>query len=203
MTQKQLERAVFPLGSLTKPEVRAVARELGLATAEKQESQEICFVPDGDYAGFVEDYARSEFSSTVTGGGEIASVDGRVIGEHQGLHHYTVGQRRGIGVAAAQPLYVLKIDVPRNRLVVGNRADLYRKSFTVSGVNWIAFDDPAPELRAKVRIRYRAVEAGATIKPMGSSEAMIVFDEPQPAVTPGQAAVFYNNDVVIGGGWIQ
>jgi tRNA-specific 2-thiouridylase len=203
MTQKQLERAVFPLGELTKSEVRAIARELGIETAEKPESQEICFVPDGDYARFVEDYAAGEMQRAAGEPGEIASTAGSVIGEHTGLHRFTVGQRRGIGIASAEPLYVVRIDVPRNQLVVGGRDELYRRSFTASGVNWITINAPGDPVRANVRIRYRAPEAAATITPMGLTEVQVEFDEPQPAITPGQAAVFYEEDAVVGGGWIQ
>ena len=203
MTQKQLARAVFPLGDLSKTEVREIARGLGLETAEKPESQEICFVPDGNYARFVENYARSEMGRPEFAGGAISTVDGNVIGEHAGLHRFTIGQRRGIGIAASEPLYVVKIDVPRNQLVVGKRSELYGKSFTAAGVNWIAIagcDGPA---RAGVRIRYRADEASATITAIESGRVKVEFDEPQPAITPGQAAVFYEGDVVLGGGWIE
>jgi tRNA-specific 2-thiouridylase len=203
MTQKQLERAVFPLGELTKSDVRALARELGIETAEKPESQEICFVPDGDYARFVEDYAAGEMQRAAGEPGEIASTAGRVIGEHAGLHRFTVGQRRGIGIASADPLYVIRIDVPHNQLVVGGRDELYRRSFTASGVNWIAIKAPDDPVRANVRIRYRAPEAIATITPIGPTEVQVEFDAPQPAITPGQAAVFYHQDAVVGGGWIQ
>ena len=202
MTQKQLERAAFPLGDMNKSEVRRMARELGLETAEKPESQEICFVPDGDYARFVEDYARSEMSAVAGAPGTIASIDGRVVGRHSGLHQYTIGQRRGIGVASPEPLYVVKIDVPRNELVVGKRDDLFGKEFVADGVNWIACDQPSASIRAAARIRYRAMDAAATITPTGAGQALVEFDEPQPAITPGQAAVFYDGDVVIGGGWI-
>jgi tRNA-specific 2-thiouridylase len=203
MTQKQLARAVFPLGETTKAEVRDIARELGLETADKPESQEICFVPDGDYARFVEDYAQTEMNLKPGEHGQIALLDGSVVGEHSGLHRYTVGQRRRIGVAATDPLYVVKIDVPRNQLIVGNRDQLFARSFTVTGVNWIASDPPAGTLRSKVRIRYRAPEASATITAISESKTHIEFDEPQPAITPGQAAVFYDADVVVGGGWIE
>ena len=206
MTQKQLARAIFPLGELTKPEVREVARGLGLETAEKAESQEICFVPDGDYAKFVEDYAHNEMgvadSRNALEGGEIATSDGVVIGEHSGLHRYTIGQRRGIGVSSPEPLYVVKIDVPLHRLVVGKRSELYRKTFMANGVNWVSIA-PARSIRAAVRIRYRAAEAPATITNVGTAEVRVEFDSPQPAVTPGQAAVFYDGDVVLGGGWIK
>jgi tRNA-specific 2-thiouridylase len=207
MTQKQLARARFPLGELTKAEVRQVARSLGLETAEKPESQEICFVPDGDYARFVEDYARHEMGERAGEGslasGEIATTEGQVVGRHAGLHRYTVGQRRGIGVAAADPLYVVKIDVPRNQLVVGRHSELYRKALVATGVNWLSIAPPRSSVRAKVRIRYRALEAWATLVRIGPVKVCVDFDEPQPAITPGQAAVFYDDDVVLGGGWIE
>lgn len=203
MTQKQLARAVFPLGGLSKPEVREIARSLGLETAEKPESQEICFVPDGNYARFVENYARYELGEPSIPGGAITTADGSVVGEHAGLHRYTIGQRRGIGIAASEPLYVVKIDVPRNQLVVGKRTDLYGKTFVASGVNWVAIAKPDAPVRASVRIRYRAAEAPATITPIEAGRVHVDFDEPQAAITPGQAAVFYEDDAVIGGGWIE
>ena len=207
MTQKQLARAVFPLGEMTKTEVREIARSLGLETAEKAESQEICFVPDGNYSRFVEDYARHEMDKPAGTGalepGEITSSDGSVLGEHAGLHRYTIGQRRGIGIASADPLYVVKIDVPRNRLVVGKRSELYGKSFVATGVNWLSIAPPCGPVRASVRIRYRSQEAAATITPIETNQVSVEFDEPQAAVTPGQAAVFYDRDVVVGGGWIK
>ncbi|HKP84672.1 MAG TPA: tRNA 2-thiouridine(34) synthase MnmA [Blastocatellia bacterium] len=208
MTQKQLARAVFPLGHMTKAEVREVARGLGLETADKPESQEICFVPDGNYARFVEDYARSEMSRSPAGqdalrGGEIATTEGQIIGEHGGLHRYTIGQRRGIGIAAPDPLYVVKIDVPRNQLVVGKRSELYSKSFVATGVNWLSVAPPDEPLRANVRIRYRSPEAAATITPIATTRVRVEFDEAQAAITPGQASVFYDGDRVVGGGWIE
>ncbi|HEX8183155.1 MAG TPA: tRNA 2-thiouridine(34) synthase MnmA [Blastocatellia bacterium] len=207
MTQKQLARAIFPLGEMTKAEVREIARSLGLETAEKAESQEICFVPDGNYSRFVEDYAREEMGKLDDEGalapGEITSSDGSVIGEHAGLHRYTIGQRRGIGIASPDPLYVVKIDVPRNQLVVGKRSELYSKSFVATGVNWLSIAPPADSVRANVRIRYRAQEAPATITPIETNQVRVEFDEPQAAVTPGQAAVFYDKDMVAGGGWIK
>jgi tRNA-uridine 2-sulfurtransferase len=205
MTQKQLARAMFPLGELTKPQVRQVARELGLETAEKPESQEICFVPDGNYAQFVEDYARHELGllgdeSTI---GEITSVDGRTLGEHRGLHRYTVGQRKGLRIASAEPYYVVKIDVPLNRLIVGRRADLMSNGLMATGVNWLSMEPPLKPVRANVKIRYRAADAAATILPTSPSTARVEFDAPRAAVTPGQATVFYDGDVVVGGGWIE
>jgi tRNA-specific 2-thiouridylase len=207
MTQKQLARAVFPLGEMTKPEVRAVARRLGLDTADKPESQEICFVPDGNYSRFVEDYAKHEMGRDIDedglAPGAIATTDGVVVGEHAGLHRYTVGQRRGIGVASGEPLYVVKIDVPSNRLVVGSRADLYSDSFVAKGVNWISIEPPDEPVRANVKIRYRAADAAARITRTGTAEVHVEFDTPQAAITPGQAAVFYDGDAVVGGGWIE
>ncbi|MCI0488349.1 MAG: tRNA 2-thiouridine(34) synthase MnmA [Blastocatellia bacterium] len=208
MTQKQLARAVFPLGDMTKSEVREVARSLGLETAEKPESQEICFVPDGNYAQFVEDYARYEMETSdeekrALAPGEIANTEGEVIGGHRGLHRYTVGQRRGIGIASPDPLYVVKIDVPRNRLVVGRREELLDRSLVASGVNWIAIAPPEESVRASVRVRYRSAESPATITPLGAGRVRVEFDERQPAITPGQATVFYDGDAVVGGGWIE
>ena len=210
LTQNQLERACFPLGEMTKADVREAARKLGLGTAEKPESQEICFVPDGDYARFVEDYATHELHRSVGDGqGEIMTEGGEVVGEHFGLHRYTIGQRRGIGVASSEPFYVTRIDVPRNRLVVGRREDLLGRSLRATGVNWIAIRESDIlqsgdcSLRAKVRIRYRAAEAGAIITATGPREVRVYFDEPQPAITPGQAAVFCDGDAVLGGGWIE
>jgi tRNA-specific 2-thiouridylase len=203
MTQRQLARASFPLGDMAKNDVREIARELGLETADKPESQEICFVPDGDYARFVENYARYELGESNNGAGQITTTDGRIVGEHAGLHRYTIGQRRGIGVAASKPLYVLKIDVPRNQLVVGQRSELYGKTLTASGVNWVAIDNPIEPVQASVRIRYRANEAPATITPIDTGRVRVEFEEAQPAISPGQAAVFYDGDAVVGGGWIE
>jgi tRNA-specific 2-thiouridylase len=203
MTQRQLSRALFPLGGLTKEEVRLRARTLGLTTADKAESQEICFIPDGDYARFVEDYAANELNSAAGSPGEIATAAGAVVGKHSGLHRYTIGQRRGIGVAETDPFYVVKIDVPRNRLVIGKRDELLVQSFSVTGVNWISVPAPERDLRAAVRIRHRSKEAAATVTPGRDGRARIDFDVPQSAVTPGQAAVFYDGDLVIGGGWID
>ncbi len=208
MTQKQLAHAVFPLGEMTKLEVREIARGLGLETAEKPESQEICFVPDGDYSRFVEDYARAEMGKTresdpALDQGSIETSDGRVLGEHAGLYRYTIGQRKGIGVSSPDPLYVVKIDVPRNRLVVGKRDELYQNTFLATGVNWLSIPPPVGAVRAAVRIRYRAIEAPATVAPVKAGEVRVLFDSPQAAITPGQAAVFYDGDRVLGGGWIK
>ncbi|MDT5122880.1 MAG: tRNA-uridine 2-sulfurtransferase [Acidobacteriota bacterium] len=203
LTQAQLARAMFPLGEMSKPEVRDVARTSKLAVAEKAESQEICFVPDGNYAGFIDRYLEAENETErLPGAGEIVDASGRVLSHHDGIHHYTIGQRRGIGIASARPLYVVSIDAAKNRVVVGNQEELLRDEFTAMGVNWIAFDEPTAAVRAEVRVRYRHTPAIATITPQENGRAQIVFDEPQRAITPGQATVFYRGHEVVGGGWI-
>jgi len=203
LTQEQLSRAMFPLGEMSKPEVREVARASSLAVAEKKESQEICFVPDGDYAGFIDRYlAAEESEDRLPGKGEIVGAGGEVMGHHEGIHHYTIGQRRGLGIAHETPLYVINIDAPANRVVVGLQEDLLSREFTAAGVNWIAFDNPVDEVRAEVRVRYRHAPEPATITPIGEGRVRVVFDEPQRAITPGQTTVFYRGDEVVGGGWI-
>ena len=203
LTQDQLSRAMFPLGELSKNNARQAARDNRLAVAEKKESQEICFVPDGDYAGFIDRYLEAEDQTgRLPGAGEIVSTSGEVIGRHAGIHRYTIGQRRGIGIAEAQPLYVTEIDSIRNRIIVGTPEELLGAQFTAAGVNWIALDDPAEPVRAEVRVRYRHTAAPATITPQPNLRASVKFDESQRAITPGQTTVFYRGDEVIGGGWI-
>jgi tRNA-specific 2-thiouridylase len=206
LTQDQLSRALFPLGEMSKPEVREVARQRGLAVSEKAESQEICFVPDGNYSGFIDRYLTAENAEQkIPGEGELVDSQGNVLGHHSGIHRYTIGQRRGIGISHEQPLYVISIDQPKNRVVVGPQEDLLRKEFTAAGVNWIAPEEvrAAESVRAEVRVRYRHQESPATITPLPSNHARIVFDEPQRAITPGQATVFYRGNEVLGGGWIE
>ena len=204
LTQEQLSRALFPLGEMSKPEARAAAREHGLnGVAEKKESQEICFVPDGDYAGFIDRYLEAENEMTrLPGAGEIVDTAGRVIGRHEGVHRYTIGQRRGIGIADEKPLYVVSINADTNRVTVGPADELLSTEFTAGGVNWISLDNPTTPVRADVRVRYRHTAAPATITPLPLHRVRVVFDEPQRAVTPGQATVFYRGDEVVGGGWI-
>jgi tRNA-specific 2-thiouridylase len=203
LTQSQLSRAMFPLGDISKPEARDAARRHGLAVAEKKESQEICFVPDGDYAGFIDRYLESEGETNrLPGAGEIVDTTGRVIGQHSGIQRYTIGQRRGIGIADERPLYVISLDVEKNQVVVGADQALLKSAFVAAGVNWVAFDNPVEPVRAEVRVRYRHTAAPATITPLENNRARVVFDEPQRAITPGQATVFYSGDEVVGGGWI-
>jgi tRNA-specific 2-thiouridylase len=203
LTQSQLSRAMFPLGDISKPEARDAARRHGLAVAEKKESQEICFVPDGDYAGFIDRYLESEGETNrLPGAGEIVDTTGRVIGQHSGIQRYTIGQRRGIGIADERPLYVISLDVEKNQVVVGADQELLKSEFVAAGVNWVAFDNPVEPVRAEVRVRYRHTAAPATITPLENNRARVVFDEPQRAITPGQATVFYRGDEVLGGAWI-
>ncbi|MGH9881311.1 MAG: tRNA 2-thiouridine(34) synthase MnmA [Pyrinomonadaceae bacterium] len=202
LTQDQLSRAFFPLGEMSKPEVRDVAREHRLAVAEKSESQEICFVPDGDYSGFIDRYLEAENETDRSPQeGSIVNSNGVVVGTHTGIHRYTIGQRRGIGISNERPLYVLSINAPANRVVVGTEEELLSTEFTAAGVNWIV-DGGRDPVRAEVRIRYRHREAPATITPLASGRVKVEFDEPQRAITPGQATVFYRGDEVVGGGWI-
>jgi len=198
LDQPQLSQICFPLGELTKTEVRARAAEIGLAPASKRESQEICFVPEGDYASIVE-AIRPEAKRL---GGDIVDEEGRLLGRHSGVHHFTVGQRRGLGLPAAGPLYVTRIDASRRRVVVGGEAGLRNRGAEVEEVSWIAGEVPQRPLRAEVQVRHRHRPAAATIEPTCGGGARILFDEPVRAVTPGQAAVFYDGDVVLGGGWI-
>ncbi len=203
LTQEQLSRSMFPLGEMSKPEVRDVAREQKLAVAEKVESQEICFVPDGDYAGFIDRYLAAESATEqIPGQGELVDSQGRVVGRHDGIHRFTVGQRRGIGISAEHPLYVISIDAHRNQVMVGSAHELLSSEFTAVGVNWIALDSPSGPVRADVRVRYRHEAAAAAIVPLIDGRAHITFDDAQRAITPGQATVFYRGDEVVGGGWI-
>ena len=197
LTQEQLASAVFPVGSLSKPAVRAEAHRLGLAVADKPDSQEICFVPDGDYATFVA--SRTAEPRT----GAIVDDQGRTIGAHQGVHRFTIGQRKGLGIATGTPLYVLKIDAESGDVTVGPRSGLERTSLTASGVNWVSVDAPSGWLPASAQIRHRHRAAVGRVRALDGRRAEFEFDDPQAAVTPGQAVVFYDDDVVVGGGWIE
>jgi tRNA-specific 2-thiouridylase len=202
LTQEQLSRTIFPLGGMTKPEVRELARKHGLALAEKPDSQEICFVPGGDYKRFLDAYLAEQGESLPDTSGELVTTDGRVIGEHEGVHNFTVGQRKGLGVATGSPLYVIQINGEAGQVVVGNSDELYSKTLRAKRVNFIsveALDGPMP---VKVKIRHRHEPASAVVESSGDDEVLVTFDEPQRAITPGQAAVFYDEDVVVGGGWI-
>jgi tRNA-specific 2-thiouridylase len=203
LTQEQLSHAYFPLGEMQKEEVRDIAREAKLYTAEKQESQEICFVPDGKYSEFIDRYLDHEGrSAEMPESGDIVNSAGEAIGTHTGIHRYTVGQRRGLGISNEKPLYVTQIERLKNQIIVGEEGELDSIEFVAKGVNWVAFDEPAEPVRANVKVRYRHEPSPATIHALPHNRARIVFDEPQRAITPGQATIFYNGDEVVGGGWI-
>jgi len=203
LTQDQLSHAFFPLGEMLKSEVRDIARDANLAVAEKQESQEICFVPDGKYAEFIDRYLGHENRpDELPKGGDIVNSKGEKRGEHAGIHRYTIGQRRGLGIAHEKPLYVLQIERARNQIIVGEKEELNSLEFIAKGVNWVAFDEPSKPVRAEIKVRYRHDPAAATVYALPENRARIVFDEPQSAITPGQATVFYNGEECVGGGWI-
>ncbi len=207
LTQQQLARALFPLGDLTKAEVRQIARRFGLGVSEKPESQEICFIPDDDYVSFIEGHYEE-----VTGvsknpdsfpGGEIVDSEGRRVGRHDGIHRYTIGQRRGLGIAHSEPLYVIDIRPEENRVVVGAKSQVGGRTCRVVSSNWITIEALERPMRVAAKIRSRHPEAPATVSPMEDGSVMVQFDAPQPAISPGQACVFYDGDRVVGGGWIS
>ena len=201
LTQQQLARTLFPLGELTKPAVRELAASMDLAVASKGDSQEICFVPNGDYAAFMDAYLKDTGVQPEQTRGEIVTADGRRLGEHEGVHRFTVGQRRGLGIAAAEPLYVIATEPISQRVIVGGKDDLLRDRCHAKDLNWISIAAPGSPVRAEVKIRNRHTPAPATLHPSGD-RVEVVFDTPQRAVTPGQGAVFYDGDLVLGGGWI-
>jgi tRNA-specific 2-thiouridylase len=198
LTQAQLAAALFPVGDLEKAAVREYARRRRLPVADKPDSREICFVPDGDYARFVARRAPAAERP-----GVITDAAGRILGRHDGVHRFTVGQRKGLGLATGKPLYVIALDAEANRVVVGPREALETRTLTASGVHWIAGTPPAAPIRAQVQIRYRHREAWARVVPLEAARVRVEFEEPQTAVAPGQAVVFYDGDVVLGGGWID
>ena len=207
LSQTQLAKAVFPLGDLTKEQVRETARLHGLMVADKSESQEICFIPDGDYAAFIERFFERVVEKPLSihpfSPGPIVDTKGQILGTHRGIHHYTIGQRRGLGIAHSSPLYVLEICPEENRVVVGERSKLGKKRCRVVRPNWISVPNLVEPIRIRAKIRSRHPEAPATIAPMDDGSVEVLFDHPQPAVSPGQACVFYQEEVVVGGGWIE
>jgi tRNA-specific 2-thiouridylase len=197
LDQAQLAHALFPIGDLDKAAVRDHARALGLPVADKPDSHEICFVADGDHAAFL------ERRGPIAGAGEIRTTDGETVGTHQGVHRFTVGQRKGLGLSSPIPLFVVGIDASANTVTVGPREALEREDLSASRVNWIAGVTPEAGTQVTARIRHRHREAAACIEPVGGDQVRVSFDEPQSAVAPGQAVVFYDGDVVLGGGWID
>ena len=197
LTRQQMQYVRFPLGGMTKAEVRGHAARLGLKVAEKPESQDICFVPDGDYVRFLE-----EQRGAGTMNGDIVYINGRVLGSHQGTYRYTIGQRRGLGLAWPKPLYVIGIDAANRQVIVGEKQHLSVSGCHVFNVNWL-IDPPSATIEAACRIRYRHQEVPSKLTILDDGIVQVAFDEPQYGVTPGQAAVFYHDDLVIGGGWIE
>ena len=198
LTQEQLAHTRFPLGALHKSETRRIAEEQGFYNADKPDSQDICFVPDGDYAAFIARYTGHSCPA-----GDFVDEDGRILGRHKGIVHYTVGQRKGLGIAADAPLYVKQIDAAANRVVLSGNGALFSRELTANDFNWIAYDVPPRELRASARVRYHQREQAATVTVLKDGRVHLVFDEPQRAITPGQAVVLYDGDTVLGGGTIE
>ena len=203
LTQEQLSRTMFPLGGMTKPEVRELARKHALVIAEKPDSQEICFVPGGDYKRFLDAYLAEQGEPPLETPGEMVTTDGRVIGEHTGIHNFTVGQRKGLGVATGSPLYVLQIKGDTRQVIVGKDEELYSRTLRAHRVNLISVAELREPMRVAVKIRHRHQPAPAMIESTGPDQILVTFDDPQRAITPGQAAVFYDGDTVVGGGWIE
>src|SRR3954453_15565846 len=202
LTQEQLAHTLFPLGHMTKPEVRAAARQHGLSLSEKPDSQEICFIPGGDYKQFLTAYLEEQGREMPETAGELVAANGEVLGRHEGISNFTVGQRKGLKVASPTPLYVLQIDPASHRVTVGADAELATRTLRANRVNWISIPALTASMRVKIKIRHRHEPAGATLDPAADGEVTATFDEPQRAVTPGQSAVFYDGEEVVGGGWI-
>lgn len=197
LNQEILKHAAFPLGSLRKHEVRQMAGDMQLGNADKPDSQDICFIPDGDYAAFIERQLGKTFP-----GGDFVDLKGNVLGKHAGIIHYTVGQRKGLGIAFGEPMYVIRINAADNTVVLGKKEALFTRSVTAEQFNWISGEVPDAPFRCRAKLRYRQEEQPATVYPEGESRVRIEFDESQRAATPGQAAVLYQDDIVLGGGCI-
>ena len=222
LTQEILSHTLFPLGEMTKEQARALAQKNGFRNADKPESQDICFVPDGDYAAVIRNYIEEHSAitscpgncascekehasfdiSALVPGNFVSKKDGRVLGRHKGMIHYTIGQRRGLGIAAPEPLYVCAFDTEKNQVILGSNSDLFSDTALVTDVNWISGQAPEGEIRCSAKVRYRQKEQPARVVPEKDGLVRLIFDEPQRAITPGQAAVFYDGDIVLGGGTI-
>jgi tRNA-specific 2-thiouridylase len=201
LTQEQLSRTLFPLGEMHKPEVREQARQQGLTVlADKPDSQEICFIPGGDYKRFLDAYLAEQGDELPDTSGELVTTSGAVLGRHNGIHNFTIGQRKGLGVATGAPLYVVEIRGDRRQVVVGTGEDLLSRTLRARRMNWIAFERLQEPIRVEAKIRHK--HAPATVEPADEDEVLVTFDEPQRSITPGQAVVFYDGDTVVGGGWI-
>ena len=203
LTQEQLSRTIFPLGEMHKPQVREAAREQGLnILADKPDSQEICFIPGGDYKQFIDAYLGEQGEALPDTSGELVTVAGEVIGHHNGIHNFTIGQRKGLGVATGNPLYVVAIHGDRREVVVGGADELMSRTLHAKNLNWISIAELRAPIRVEAKIRHKHQAAMATVERDGDDGVLVTFDEPQRSITPGQAVVFYDVDVVVGGGWI-
>ncbi len=197
MTQKELEHTDFPLGEYSKDEIRKIAENHEFVNANKPDSQDICFVPDGDYVSALKRFTGKEYEP-----GDFVDQDGNVLGRHKGIVCYTIGQRKGLGISAAYPLYVIRLDIEKNQVVLGKNEDLFTKDVYVENINWINPEATEATFRCKAKVRYRMTEQPCQVQRIGATAAKIVFDEPQRAITPGQSAVFYDDEIVLGGGII-
>lgn len=197
MTQEQLAKTLFPIGELTKARTRAIAEEKGLINASKPDSQDICFVPDGDYAKFIENYTGRTFPK-----GDFIDKDGNVLGEHNGIIRYTIGQRKGLGIALGVPAYVVSKNIEKNTVVLGSNDDLFTDTVYGQDVNWVSVECPTEPLQVKAKVRYNQKEQPATLYPLENGNVKLIFEKPQRAVTSGQAVVFYDGDILLGGGTI-
>ena len=198
LTQKQLSRTRFPLGEYSKAQVREIADSINFSTARKQDSQDICFIPDGDYAAFIERYSGLSFPD-----GDFVTTDGRRLGTHKGIIRYTIGQRKGLGLALPAPMYVKEKDVENNRVILCDNQSLFTRELTAKDVNFIPFDRPEGEIRVKAKVRYKHEEQWATVSMLDENRFRLVFDEPQRAIAKGQSVVLYDGDYVVGGGIIE
>ncbi len=197
MTQEQLAHTKFPLGEMDKEETRRIAGEQGFLNSDKPDSQDICFVPDGNYAEFIRRQTGKEYPE-----GDFVNREGKVLGRHKGIIHYTIGQRKGLGIAVGEPVYVCRICPEANQVVLGQNKDLFTRDFDAVDVNWIAWEKPPESFRAKARVRYRHKEQSALVTVTGENQIHVRFDEPQRAITKGQSVVLYDEDIVLGGGTI-
>ena len=198
LTQEQLKHILLPLGNMSKSETRKIAEESGFSNSKKPDSQDICFVPDGDYVKFMENYTGKKYPE-----GDYMSADNKVLGRHKGAVRYTIGQRKGLGIALGEPAFVYKKDMELNEVFIGKEELLFKKVLIADELNWIAFEEPLKPIRVKAKTRYRQKEQSATVTPLGNKTVKIEFDEPQRAITVGQAVVMYDGDIVVGGGTIK
>ena len=199
LRQEELRRLIFPIGDLVKSDVRKIARDLGLGVADRKESQEVCFVPDNDYRRFIAERIGTDRCKS----GNIVNKEGEILGRHNGIYKFTVGQRKGLGIPASHPYYVLGFDLENNNVVIGRNEDLLSNGLIAEGINWILSPGSKSEITVSFKVRYRSKEARATMRPQDDGNVLLAFHTPQRAITPGQAVVFYDGDVVIGGGWIR